>query len=146
MKWPEDRMHRDQIPKITRKHIQKSRKSQENVSRSNINTSKSQESGFFLSLESQESVSTQSHKRVYQKVYPPDPEPLSTPPSFCPITTCCPCIAAACTAVGATPAQTLQRLNVSELSKNKQAFGPQPGHTSLLSGNSFYTHLVVEEV
>ena len=139
MKWPEDRMHRDQIPKITRKHIQKSRKSQENVSRSNINTSKSQESGFFLSLESQESVSTQSHKRVYQKVYPPDPDPLSTPPSFCPITTCCPCIAAACTAVGATPAQTLKH-------QCKQAFDPQPGHTSLLSRNSVYNHLVVEEV
>ena len=54
--------------------------------------------------------STQSHKRVYQKVYPPDPDPLSTPPSFCPITTCCPCIAAACTAVGATPAQTFEHL------------------------------------
>ena len=90
--------------------------------------------------------STQSHKRVYQKVYPPDPDPLSTPPSFCPITTCCPCIAAACTAVGATPAQTFEHLCKSELSKNKQAFDPQPGHISLISRNSVYTHLVVEEV
>ena len=57
----------------------------------------------FVSIGSVNNHFSNNSPALYQKVYPAPPEPFRMPPSFWPITTCLPCMAAIWAGKGATP-------------------------------------------